>query len=70
MIKYYIRNVMKTYFYKKGKDEPLTLKCNGPDSITDDIKIANEFNRFFADIGVNLASNMKHFDNHKLSYKT
>ena len=54
---------------KKRKDEPLTFKCNGRD-LSDDIEIANEFNRFFANIGENLASNMEQFDNHKLSYKT
>ena len=51
------------------KDEPLSFKCNGRD-LTDDIEIANEFNRFFADIGESLASNMEQFDNHELSYKT
>ena len=35
---------------KRRKDEPLSFKCNGRD-LTDDIEIANEFNRFFADIG-------------------
>ena len=54
---------------KKRKDEPLTFKCNGRD-LPDDIEIANEFNRFFANIGENLASNMEQFDNHELSYKT
>ena len=54
---------------KKRKDEPLTFKCNGRD-LSDDIEIANEFNRFFANIGENLASNMEQFDNHELSYKT
>ena len=34
---------------KKRKDEPLTFKCNGRD-LSDDIEIANEFNRFFANI--------------------
>ena len=53
---------------KKRKDEPLSFKCNGRDS-TDAIEIANEFNRFFADIGESLASNMEQFDNHELSYK-
>ena len=37
--------------------------------LTDDIENANEFNRFFADIGESLASNMELFDNHELSYK-
>ena len=54
---------------KKSKDEPLTFKCNGRD-LSDDIEIANEFNRFFTNIGENLASNMEQFDNHELSYKT
>ena len=31
---------------KKRKDEPLTFKCNGRD-LSDDIEIANEFNRIF-----------------------
>ena len=53
---------------KKRKDEPLSFKCNGRD-LTDDIEIANEFNRFFADIGESLASNMEQFDNHELNYK-
>ena len=34
------------YKNKKRKDEPLTFKCNGRD-LSDDVKIANEFNRFF-----------------------
>ena len=33
---------------KKRKDEPLTFKCNGRD-LSDDIEIANEFNRFFCE---------------------
>ena len=53
---------------KKSKDEPLTFKCNGRD-LSDDIEIANEFNRFFTNIGENLASNMEQFDNHELYYK-
>ena len=43
---------------KKRKDESLT--CNGCD-LSDDIEIANEFNKFFANIGENLASNMEQF---------
>ena len=35
---------------KKRKDEPLTFKCNGRD-LSDNIEIANEFNRFFANFG-------------------
>ena len=54
---------------KKRKDEPLTFKCNGRD-LSHDIEIANEFKRFFANIGENLASNMEQFDNLELSYKT
>ena len=33
---------------KKRKDEPLTFKCNGRD-LSDNIEIANEFNRFFCE---------------------
>ena len=54
---------------EKRKDEHLTLKCNGRD-LSDDFEIANNFNRFFANIGENLASNIEQFDNHELSYKT
>ena len=42
---------------KNRKDETLTFKCNSRD-LSDDIEIANEFNRFFANIGENLASNI------------
>ena len=61
--------ISETLNKKERKDEPLSFKCNGRD-LTDDIEIANEFNRFFADIGESLASNMEQFDNHELSYKT
>ena len=37
--------------------------------LTDDIEIANEFNRFFADIGESLTSNMEQFDYHEINYK-
>ena len=50
-------------------NEHLTFKSNGRD-LSDNIEIANEFNRFFANIGENLASNVEQFDNHELSYKT
>ena len=41
--------ISETLNKKKRKDEPLSFKCNGRD-LTDDIEIANKFNRFFADV--------------------